>query len=413
MVSAAIVNAALGGNAAGPPRALWLDGDNVLKQLGVSGNGYGVPVDSIEVTEAGPGGVSRMTFTIDDPLKAVTLRRGAEVQFHDLAGGHKDFHGWVQSWSLTPWALGRRYSVRCWGPEKLLDWLIVPSLTLASGTIVRDCFVAILAAGMAAVGIGAPLTTRGKAALGGYAGDAGEEIAAFSNIPFTWAIGYTLTLTNQTVRQAIEQVFRAMNPTGGEGFPWDPAASQTGMLTVDMNLAVRIFRTDVRPADWSDLTVTDTHAGPIRAAGLQHTTDAGDVPAGVYVAGGNAAGSGLVPAGDGRVGPIAVLNDSSILSATARDIAGTNYMAERSGTGALGPTRGEFDLDEHTPAGTVHAGSFVNITDAETGATGTYRIAQIDKRYLGNGLEQWHVTYGGLRPSVARAIRRYTKAVLS
>ena len=72
MPNAAVVAAALTDHSA-HPFALWVGGVDWIKQPGVAGNLFGVPLDSIEVTENGPGGVSSLRCSVEDPLNVLPL----------------------------------------------------------------------------------------------------------------------------------------------------------------------------------------------------------------------------------------------------------------------------------------------------------------------------------------------------
>jgi hypothetical protein len=123
---------------------------------------------------------------------------------------------------------------------------------------------------------------------------------------------------------------------------------------------------------------------------------------GVQVAGGNAAGSGVVMDGTGRPGPISTLSDAAIL--TEDDKRGRAFAI-------MGPTaieaRGTFRLGDYAIGAGVHAGSPLALTDARTGATGTYTIGELVRRWNDSNRQDVAVTYGNPAPSfVDRATLR-------
>src|SRR4051812_18177138 len=113
-------------NTAVRPKMLYLAGNDVLRPQGTLGNTFGVPLESVEVTEAGAGGVSSMTFRIDDPNIAIVVNDGDEVRFYDQTNGVPIFTGWVQHWSYDPdfGNQGRTIAVQCIGVDALLDWAV-------------------------------------------------------------------------------------------------------------------------------------------------------------------------------------------------------------------------------------------------------------------------------------------------
>ena len=63
---------------------------------------YGVPLDSIDLVEAGPDSVSSMSFVIEDYGLTVNVADGDEVRFHNIRTRQPMFLGWVQGWNVTP-----------------------------------------------------------------------------------------------------------------------------------------------------------------------------------------------------------------------------------------------------------------------------------------------------------------------
>lgn len=393
MPNAAVVAAALTNHAA-RSKLLAIGGVDVVFQPGASGNGYGVPIDTVEVIESGPGGVSSLTAIASDPGIALLLTDGQDVRFHDLVNDVPIFTGWLQSWGYVPdfGQQGRRISFSAIGPEILLDWAIVPpSLTIVSGT---DVVTAIQMAVAAAVGTG-PLR----------AFSAGGASAPSSQAnPIQWGTLSTSIVTDTLVLSGtLREVLRSITTyvVGGHGYGG-------AYVTVDMTYGLRVWFSG--PSDWNTLTIIDTSASAIVAEGLSHDVDAAAIVRGVYITGGNAAGTGLVSDGTGKLGPIAELSDSTILTASALQVAGQAYL----NSFAAGE-RGSFSLTDHTPDLAVHGGSSVSVGDARLGAAVSPvggRIAQIKKTFQ-PVRQTWVVSYGGLPPSLTRALRRLTRTTLS
>jgi len=402
MVSPAMIATQLGGGAAGPARALWLDGLDILKQPGSAANRYGVPIESIDVEEAGPGGVSSMRFRLElpNPASGVTLVDGARVHFQDLANDLPTFYGFLQSWPSRPLGLGRSYDVTCQGIEIVLDWMIVPALTIAAGTNIQAAIQSILAN---ATGVGVAL--RGLAS-GTANGTQAQPIGDLAQPKFGGAVttAVAVVLAGDSVREAIRKVLDVANDSS----PYFGDITIYGHATVDFWQGLRVFRRDQAPGDYATLTIDDSVGGAIAAANLEHTTDVGQVVRGVYVKGGNAAGTGLVSDGSGKPGRIAVIDDPSILTSSARDLAGVAYLTTQTEA-----ARGNFQVEAFTPTTNVRPGSRLSLTDAEVGLTAAnYAISTISKTFAGP-TESWRVSYGGLPKKAGRVLRRLTRGTRS
>lgn len=403
MPLAPIVNTALGGSAAGPTRVLFLDGNSVLRQAGNPGNLYGVPQDSIEVVERGPGGISSMTFRLNDPLKAITLREGMQVRYEDLANNRPDFRGDVLTWSVVPFGLGRVYTVKCRGREVALDWMIVPPMTFPAGTFLQD---AIQAAAGAALGVGIPLRAFSSTGFGDdVSGSQASPVARFTVSLSTVVLAEAVTITNPTT---LREVLNLLGGSALSYFVEGPfGTTVVPRFTIDFYDGLRAYSDGTGPSDYAGLTVADTVAAANAPENLNQQIDTGQRVRNVYVIGGNAAGSGLVPDGSGIPGATAVINDSSILTDSAKRAAANAYMRDKVPTG-----RGSLELNGNTVATNVRPGSILTLTDAETGSTGTYPIGEIRKKYRGPR-QDWTISFGGMPASLSRSVRRLTRGVLS
>lgn len=382
-----------------PRRGLFVGGGpNILPS---------VSLDSMEVEEVGTGGVSSMSFDIDDPSIGTTFQDGMDVRFWDIANNSPIFIGWVQQWSYVPafGDQGRVIRVTCIGAEVLLDWIFVPgpiifaANSLRSWEMIQSCLAQAVVPPQATL---RAFTDTSIAASNGSQLCPLSTVHSGSNLPTV-----PLTVQNVTLREAIRQIYVAtLSWIGGI----------TAGYTVDGYFGLRTWRsrtgtileTGRHPADWTTLTVNDAPGGPIFAEGLSHEVDATGIVRGVYIIGGNAAGSGVVMDGSGKPGPIATVTDSTITDSVTRDLAGLGYLSSF----AVG-LRGGFGLIDHSPVFTVHAGGVLTMTDARTGNAATsYEIGSIRKHY--NAVrETWDITYGGLAPSAMNSVRRLTRATLS
>jgi hypothetical protein len=405
MVSAALVATQLTDHT---PRVkmLTLAGVDVNGRVGFGGNGYHVPIESIEVDEQGPGGVSTMQFDLVDPLANGPLPAdGDEVQYWDLINDVPLFAGFVANWSTRPLpsGQGRVTTISCVGFEIILDWALIPAaMTLRANLLLSQ---AVLSLAAAAAGTG-PL----RAFSGGPSSQ--EHPVGW----FTTSDGLGLAVlmydvpiaAGTSLREALGTAAAAAAGSAGLG---NPFVAPAALFTVDFYRGLRAMSADLVGAwasDFASLTVVDTVAGANAADGLEHETDATQIVRGVFVKGANAAGTGLISDGSGKLGRIAFIDDSTIDTAAKLADAQATYLSQY-----VIATRGSFDLVDWTRTPGVRVGSLVYLTDAVTGATGAYRIYGLTKRFLKSGRETWTVQYGGLRPSANRLLRRLTRAVRS
>lgn len=395
-------------NAGLPSRrfGLYVNGLDVLLAPGSGGNRIGVPLESIELEEAGPGQVSSLKFAIEDPLGTVGLPADGIVSFVDLASGVPLFLGFLDRYGPAPEGIGRVISVSAVGIEALLDWIYVPdviSVPLTSvdgdvGAIVQQ----IVASG---IGVGFPLRARVNIAAGvGAASSIAAGISGRESDGDVYAAG---TVGPGTLRQCLDNLAAlvAIAAIGG----WRPAPPR---VTIDYYGSLRWMgyaTTGAAVSDWATLTV-DSGTNTRRPANLEHGLELARFRQ-VYVKGGNAAGTGLY-SDTGAPGPTATISDNKSTTEDYRNAISRAYLAINGAEAA-----GSFDLEHNTAqaAGTeYHAGGPLSLTDAQTGATGTYPIASIAKRWDAGGLlEVWHVEYGTTIRSAAALIRRLTRDQLS
>lgn len=397
MANAAIVGTALTDQSA-HPFSLLVGGVDVIKEPG--GSGFGVPVESVRVSEAGPGGVSSIEFQIDDPFKEVTIPDGSEVVF--WKGDSCLFRGWVDQMNAQPdfGGIGRTWSVQGIGIEAILDWTICKAMTAPFDTSnPRFPWVVSFLCSLFAPQLKAPMS-----------GPTGDPPAPYTNNgSFDYPIGSMLpvfhpitspslpTITG-TLRQAIEayaqQCYRQTNPPTGVPF----------LATVDFYWGMRVWEDAItnQPDDYTTLTITDTYAGANVADTLRYENEPGSDYHGAYVEGTGIAG--FYGDGSGIYGRTGLIQDTAITDdASARERVAT-FIAQQ----AI-PARGSFQLNDWTPPTTVHAGSLVSITDAATGIAQNFRIMQIDKTWNNSGRENWTISFGGLQRSAMRRMRNLTR----
>jgi hypothetical protein len=200
-----------------------------------------------------------------------------------------------------------------------------------------------------------------------------------------------------TLRQCLAEV-NAVTSSGSWGYP---------LPTVDFYGGI-LF-----PGSFtlSPLVVTDTYASTLNSSGLEYTPVTGDAVRGVYVTGGNAAGSGLVTDGTGIPGRIAAIDDPTCLDATTRDALADTYMRTQ-GAGASGVLSLE-DYD-YPGADFFHAWSTVTITDAIAGLSSqNFRVSSVVKTWNDDTHGNWTISFGLRNQSVTAEIRALTRNQLN
>ena len=383
-------------------RQLFIGGlDVTLKPQAGVGNRYGTIIESIRVTEAGPGAVSSMTFTVDDPQLEVTIAEGMIVRYQFTPAGVvglTEFLGIVQTWELIPADVGRQYAVIAQGAESWIDWRMVgDGLTIPAGT---DFAAAVGSLYANSFGTTPPLNV---ASVFGVDSDLPNPVVGWQ-FPTQYAVTFAQPTT---LREAIRQVARASMTD-------DP--TNTGIVldvTVDMYGGLRVVRTVDGEGKTNDSGDVAVDQGATIHEDLRYLTDAGGAIRGVYVSGGNAAGSGFVSDGTGVPGKIATLVDSTILTAAARNAAARAYLAEVARVRVRGTLVRVDSWTGRSSTLDVHVfGSVVIITNTQGGlAAQRWRITQIEKTYQPGGLATWRLTYGGNPPHATAQIRRLTRGI--
>lgn len=381
-------------------KLLTIDGLSVLKQPSTA-SGYGVAVESIELTEMAPGQVSSLQFTLTDPNGALTFQAGAVVRYVDVTRDLPLFTGFIESTDIRALGIGRELVISCVGLEILLDWMQVDAFTIsatAADAAVQDVV-------SHAIGVGYPLN---------YAAGATCTVATPVS-PGSFALGvFPIAIPAGSLRQALE----ALRPAMQLGF--GPLSRDRWWFTVDFRGGLRFARQSSTTWNVSD------YAGTIAINGLgfarvpadtHYSIDGSGVTRQVKVVGGNAAGTAVISDGSGVPGPTAIINDANSLTADyARTVAAAYFGSN--GIALSGTTRTEENIDAGAVGAEVRAGCGVTILDASVGqftpgfSTIVSLVNQIDKIYWPSDKETWVIHFGGMVTG-SQYIRRLTRAVLN
>lgn len=403
MALGAVLAAALTDHSA-HPYMLAVAGVDMLLQPG-TGTRYGIPIDTIRLTQRGPGGTSELTFDVEDSALAVGFTKGAAVLFRDVANDYSLFAGFVIGWTPRPWQPGgRTVEVRCQGVEAILDWAKVGAFTVTAGSAVDSAIQQ--AVGNVITGTAAPL--RAFAGSGNQQGTHDGPIGGLYAAVTDPSADLTIA-TGTTLREAIRRICDA-STLGSFG-----ASNQiSGLLfTVDYDYGLRVWvdtaaGTLRTPSDWTNFSVhTDQPSSAfVAATQFDYTIDA-TTPSGVVVVG--AAGAYVVVSdGTGSPGNVNTFTDSTLTTTAQMTSAGLSYLNQ-----FVQPARGSFDLEDKATAATVFPGSLVTIIAPEFDlASVAFRVSEIGRTFYGTR-QDWHVVFGGMKPSFASLVRRMTRDTLS
>lgn len=387
---------------------LTLDGVDFLDR----GSGFGVSIESIRLDENGPGGVSSLAFTINDPLIEATFTSTAVVEFWDVANDRPEFLGFIQSVAVSPTAVGRVFHVTCVGIEALLDWMMVPYLQVFAGTVLASAIQAIIAN---ATGVSWPIrafaTTAAEAA---GVGNQERPIAGYDGT--SPVVTYEVELEGQTVREAIRLVTEAAGTWYGTN-----AGPQ---FTIDFYSGLRVGSIHLTDGQWngalgsdlSGLLIGTVSVVAISPSSLKIDLRPSDVTRAVYIKGGvprttgyDPVGSGLIGDGSGIPGQVAYVIDDTVLTDEVRNYVGVSYLGafsmESRGTMTVEAGLADYiDTREVRPGQTVafdpDSQIFADYTD--------FVIFSISKTFYPGG-QKWDVAFGGFQRAVAPQTRRLTR----
>lgn len=400
MPTSAIIAAQQGIGLPTRPKALYIDGLDVLLAPGGQGNAVGVPLDTIELTEAGSGATSRLVFRIEDPAGSVTLQESANVLLMDIARNVPLFRGWLNSWTPAALGVGREIECEAVGIEAALDWAFVPPVTIAAGT---KCLAAVQK--IVAASVGLPLSLR--IAYDGGSGQSTQEAPTL--VSSVLSTPEALDLTG-TLRDCLMQLLDSLLPLYSDAVSgwWLSVDFYGGLRAWPMLGGLSDDGVTSMVQDYRTLTLSS--AGASKPTGTQDTTTG--TYHSVWVTGGNPAGTGLVSDGTGLPGPVGEFSDSNVLTVAARIAAGRGWL------GRQVASAGSVEAAEVTNVGSLgserRAGSVLILTDSQLGITARRcSIQSITKRFLASGTEWWTIDYGRAAPSGVSTIRRLTRQNIS
>lgn len=359
-----------------------------------------VDIDSVKVKDVGIGGVGSIEFELWDPLSLIgTITDGTEILFRDEDLDVINFRGYTDSSGPQPaFATGRKVTVSGASVNAWLDWAKVkPSFTPVAAQNLN------LAISALARSLSAPLnSTTGSSDNGTLTQPVGEltlVVDGSNTIPF---LDEQPVIDGASLREGIAMLATAASYHG----VGDTNLPATLLVDVDYHLGLRVWPDDIaeQPDDYATLTVTDTIGGAVAASALKFDAEYLDLVHEVYVDGGNAAGSGWFGDGTGLRGRQEIITDDTCTT-TARALQlAASYFAQHGQA-----TRGTLTLSKYVPTANVRAGSLLALTDAPSGATGTWRIYSIDKTFNPGGSEEWSIAFGGPRPSAVNLLRKLTR----
>lgn len=407
MTLGAVLGAALNSGAA-HPYGLFMNGLDVIKEP-VASPRYGVPTDSIEVVEAGSGAVSSLRFTIDDPSLLITIFGDEQVVLWDFTRDAPMFGGYVDTFTITVdfGQQGRSYEIECSGYETLLDTVAMGNLVINFATAADTALFGNVIQETAFIQLVAAQTPL-------VHGTNGTEVPTqplpvqtrYSLMPFPATVDFS-GMSLRAAWAAYLGQCQSWNGAdlsgyfgGSSGSPdTPPNRINDYWLTVDFYGGLRFAA--YAPADtgspasnwWTDystLTLTDTPTGT-PAEGLDYSEDHSPsaIVNGVYVKGGNAAGSGFVGSGQ-TPRRETLVSDTGILTSQGKLGRGTQIISSKSAAAG----RGTFSLTSYTPVATIHPGSPLSITDARLTSQLTHGIITEIRKTLNSGLTQnWTITY--------------------
>jgi hypothetical protein len=248
MPTAAVLGAAL--TTPGTRAFVLLVGGTDVAGPPIGASRYWTELDSISVTENGPGGVSSMSFTIIDPAEEVNITRVDEVIFEQTEAGIQ-FRGFVQVPKEEPMPVGRTVEVTAAGIEILLDWLIVPAMTFAVGTY---AFAAVQALAANATGVaGASLNTAALwSGVAGLANGSAEYPVGVLGVAQPAALADDVEISaGTTLREALRTILDGITS------PFVGATETGAVATIDFYGRLRVYFRGGHPSDYDTLVVTD------------------------------------------------------------------------------------------------------------------------------------------------------------
>lgn len=360
------------------PFSLWVGGVDIISR---------VDVTSIAITEAGAGGVSTLSFSLDDPTSTFSIDDGSTVRMHDTARDLPMFLGFLESVTYELWAaVGRTITLTAYGVEALLDSTVVPSLTTTPSSLSLS--------GVAPV-FELPFLQLVGAYTGLRAGSTDTGNASTLTRPVGTSgvgdgLGQAVVFDGMSVRNAFE-AFLANTSTTDTRNPV--------YLGVDMWGGIRYFSfgggnqpwaTGVIPSDYAALTIDNSTPSALHSASLswRRDTSPGAITSAVYVTGAAPESTGWV-VGDTTTGRHQSATSTSSTTSSGKQAAAVGVIGQRQGVAG----RGRLTLENYTPTN-VHPGSLLYITDTRMGwSAEVFLITQIDKILHAGDTQDWTVSF--------------------
>lgn len=385
--------------------SLTLDGLNIIDN---PANSYGVDPSTVTIVEAGPGDVSSMTFVIDDTLSSVTVSPGQGVLMWDLGLDVPLFCGFVESYSIRDFGLGRSITVQCVGIEAVLDWLYVPSLTFPVGWNSVEGWQYILSM---AYSIGVPLNAARVNSFSTVDHPVGDAAAVSAPSAFTLAGG-----SLRQVLEAYRDAFAATAPAAASFFA-------NIQFTVDYWSGLRVFQASFLSSGLTVTSMTDhatvtvTTAADPRPSDTEHRVGSAAARQAIVTQGANVT---RVLDGSGIPGPFVSQSSADATTEDGRVLLGTAMLNGQgpayNGQTTLSMTRAALaTAGPGTATAQRRPGSQFVFTEPNVGVSGLKTFIQsIRKSFADSGEETWVITYGGpLRQSGAALIRKLTAGVFA
>lgn len=343
------------------PFSLFVGGTDIVAPTGTTQ--YGVPLQSIRLSESGTDRVATLAVEFEDPARAFTIPGHARVLFNDNAAGECLFGGFVAGRAGSPayGGSGRSSRVVAGDGGIILDKRVVARHFFPSGMSDRAMV---------------------QQLVGLYGGN---ELSALSTtVAQTQSTMPELLIERVTLRGAIEQVAAAA--------VFEEGGVQRRAF-VDPSFRLHYFTTSVLTAPY---IVTDNPTlGTHRAVdAFTYEEDDSRIVNAVYVNGANAVGSGwsinhTSVALYGRRDAILDVSDSD--TNAKRGAYAWAFLADSS----YPVPRGSFE----TNTTGWHGGQLVTVTDAANGLSArVFEVSQVDTVFLDGTGKRTHKVHFGRAP---------------
>ncbi len=345
------------------------------------GRGFGVPLESISISEVGGNGASSINFTVQDAKRVLALPPIGRLQLNDHAANEVLFAGFAQGRRTQPGVSGKvGYSIEVTGTDysTLFDTTFVPAIKHKAGASDKALIQSVVANSIRHTYI------HGHSA---FVTSTNSDMPAFD-------------FTHLSLRAAIESI--------------QAAAGADRHYYVDFLGRLHYFLGPTESAMGAAPTaITDSATGAGTAAEDLHVEyDDSQIVNAVYIFGANAAGSGWER--DEASIKLYGLRQGSFdaphcKTAAHRGNVGSHYLKLHKDP----VVRGSFTLTGSQTGWRV--GQTVTITSTPLGiSAATYPIVQIDTTFLsGTGIRQRVISFGDLPASGRRKPKIHPLAAAS